>query len=221
MENSLIGIFKLCKATLIDEIIDILFGGTSDKLKLLVNKMENEGRISDLIVLNNFGLFLMEGNFNYDQLRKLSAKLDEYGNRKMCAIAIIKAVEDIESEEKARCIANLTQSVINSQIDTRKYLKLIRLARQLIGDDFNFLSSNISKEKFLQHDYLDDYLINGLIKQVDAGYVYTDNAWDLVEYGILRGHDVNRPDKIEDRPITSIELDHDFGYMDEELEEKN
>lgn len=216
MENSIITTLESEKTTLLNDLIDFIFGGAPDKIKLLIQAMDKDKRISDLILINNLILFLKEGNFNRDQLRKLSQRLEEHGNKKMYAIAIIKAIDDIESEEMARCLANLTQSIINSQIDTRKYFRLIRLTRQLIGEDLKFLSSNISKEKFLQHDYLDDYLINGLVKQVDAGYVYTDNAWDLVEYGILRGHDVNRPYKIEDRPITSIELDHDFGNEEEE-----
>ncbi len=202
--NLYVDTLKQNKSTILDLIIDVLFGGPSDKLKLLEDMLINDGRISDLIFWNNFQSFLKEGNFDVTILRKLSERLEEYGNKKGYGIAIIKAIDDVESDEKARCLANLTQSVINSEITVENYFRVIHTSKQLIREDLDFLSRNITKEKFLDNEHLDDYLVNGLIRQVDGGYVYTDRAWDIVEFGICRGHKVDRPNKIEEREIYSL-----------------
>lgn len=199
--DSYIEVLKKNKSTILDLVIDVLFGGPSDKLKLLGDIMLKEGRISDLIFWNNFQMFLKEGNFDVTILRKLSERLEEHGNKKGYGIAIIKAIDDVESDEKARCLANLTQSLINDKITVEGYFRVIHTFKQLIREDLEFLSKNITKETFLDNEHLDDYLVNGLIRQVDGGYVYTDRAWDIVEHGICRGHKVDRPDKIKEREI--------------------
>lgn len=204
------------KAEILDLIIDVLFGGSSDKLKLLGDVLLKDGRVSDLIFWNNFQMFLKEGNFDVTILRKFSERLEEHGNKEGYGIAIIKAIDDVESDEKARCLANLTQSVINSEITVEDYFRVIHTSKQLIREDLEFLSRSITAETFLDNEYLDDYLVNGLIKQVDGGYVYTDRAWDIVEHGICKGHKVNRPNKIKEREVFSIGGGvYDFGDEDE------
>ncbi len=199
--DSYIAVLKENKSTILDLIIDILFGGPSDKLKLLGDIMLNEGRVSDLIFWNNFQMFLKEGNFDVTILRKLSEKLEEHGNKKGYGIAIIKAIDDVESDEKARCLANLTQSLINDKITVENYFRAIHTLKQLIRADLDFLSRNITKETFLDNEHEDDYLVNGLIRQVNGGYVYTNRAWDIVEHGVCKGHNMNRPSKIKEREI--------------------
>ena len=200
------------KSEILDLIIDVLFGGPSDKLKLLGDILLKDGRVSDLIFWHNFQMFLKEGNFDVAILRKLSERLEEHGNKKGYGISIIKAIDDVESDEKARCLANLTQSVINSEITVENYFRVIHTSKQLIREDLEFLSRNITKEKFLDNEHLDDYLVNGLIRQVDGGYVYTDRAWDIVEFGICRGHKVDRPKQIEERGVYWLGGGmHDFG----------
>ena len=113
------------KSEILDLIIDVLFGGPSDKLKLLGDILLKDGRVSDLIFWHNFQMFLKEGNFDVAILRKLSERLEEHGNKKGYGIAIIKAIDDVESDEKARCLANLTQSVINSEITVENYFRVI------------------------------------------------------------------------------------------------
>lgn len=206
------------KSTVLDLIIDVLFGGASDKLKLLGDVLLQDGRVSDLIFFNNFQMFLKEGDFDVSILRKLSERLDEHGNKRGYGIAIIKAIDDVESDEKARFLANLTQSVINSEITVENYFRVIHTSKQLIREDLEFLSKKITKETFLENEHLDDYLVNGLIRQVDGGYVYTDRAWDIVEFGISRGHKIDRPDKIKEREVYSIGGGiYDFGDEDESI----
>lgn len=212
--GSYVEVLKENKSTILDLIIDVLFGGSSDKLKLLGDIMLKEGRISDLIFWNNFQMFLKEGNFDVTILRRLSERLEEYGNKKGYGIAIIKAIDDVESDEKARCLANLTQSVINSEITVENYFRIIHTSKQLIREDLDFLSSNITKETLLDNEHLDDYLVNGLIREVDGGYVYTERAWDIVEHGICRGHEVDRPNKIKERTVYSLGIS-DYGDEDE------
>lgn len=146
-------------------------------------------------------------------MRKLSERLEEYGNERENAISIIKAIDSVESEKKARHLANLTQSVINSEIDVKLYMRLIHVSKQLIEEDISFLATNITKEMFVDNPHLDDFFAYGLIRGVDGGYVYTERAWDLVQYGISRGHDVNRPDEIPKRTVFAIGIS-DYGYED-------
>lgn len=216
--ESYIEVIDQNKSTILDLIIDVLFGGSSDKLKLLGDVLLKDGRISDIIFWNNFQMFIKEGSFDVAILRKLSEKLEEHGNKKDYGIAIIKAIDDVESNQKARCLANLTQSVINSEITVENYFRLIHTSKQLIREDIEFLSKKITKETFLENEHLDDYLVNGLIRQVDGGYVYTDRAWDIVEFGISRGHKIDRPKRIKEREVYSIGGGiHDFGDEDEEI----
>lgn len=191
---------------ILDMIIDILFGGTTDKLKLLKKVLMEDGRISDIYFYNNFCMFLKSGKFKKEDLRKLSGILEEFGNKKTHAMMIIKSIDDIESEEKARCLANLTQSVINSEIDINKYFRLMHTLKLLIAEDLKYIDTNISGKTLLSDEHLDDYLIAGIMRPVDGGYVYTERAHDLMEFGIARGHGYTRPKQIKQRPITLIGL---------------
>ena len=207
MGNSIIEIVDQNRETIINDVIDALFGGPTDKLKLINKKLASEGRISDLLYLNNLEMFLKNANFDKARLRKFSEKLEEHGNKKSYAIALLKAIDDVDSEEKARCLANLTQSVVWSEISIEKYLRLVHTLRQLVEEDLEFLSSNISKGKFLDNEYLDDYIAFGIIREVEGGFVYTKKAWELLKYGICRGHDIKIPEKIESRSIISYGLE--------------
>lgn len=204
MKSSYLKILNQNKYAVLDIIIDVLFGGSSDKLKLLCKTLLKDGRVSDTVFIYNFDMFIRCGNFDMSQLRRFSEVLEEQGNKKSYAITIIKAIDDLDSEEKARCLANLTQSVINSQISVEKYLRLVHLLRHIIEIDLKFLSENICKGLFINNEYIDEYIISGIIREADGGYVYTEKAWDLVEYGILRGHDIKRPSNIEKRAVYSI-----------------
>ena len=67
---------QVSKKALLDDVIDILFGSSTDKVKLIISKAQKAGRIRDLIYWNNFLLFLREGNFDNKKLRKLSELLE-------------------------------------------------------------------------------------------------------------------------------------------------
>lgn len=123
-------------------------------------------------------MFLRHGNFDVSQLRKLYKILEEQGNRKSYAIMIIKAIDDVDSEEKARCLANLTQSVINSQISKENYLRLVHLLKQIIKADLKYLAENICKGTIIEKDYIDDYIVVGIIREADG------------DMGILKKHGI-------------------------------
>lgn len=197
----------------LDILIDVFLGGSSDKLKLLKNILIADGRMSDIILYNNFCLFLKFGNFRPEDLRDLSVKLEEHGNKKSHALMIIKSIDDIESEEKARCLANLTQSVILSQIDINKYLRLIHTCKLLIAEDLKYIADNISGATILDDEHLDDYITYGIMRAVDGGYVYTERAHDLMEFGIARGHDYKRPAYIKERTVFGLGLS-DYGEIE-------
>ena len=185
-------------------VVDVLFGGPSDKMKLLLEALQRQNSICDMRFMYNFKLFFDEGNFNPDQLRKFSEKLEEQGNKEHYAMMILAAIDSIESAQKARCIANLTQSVIHGQIDTRKYLRLLHTLKLLIEEDIKYLDRNIQGGTLIEIEHLDDYLVYGILRQVDGGYAYTERAHDLVEHGIKRGHSYHRPSSIPQREIISI-----------------
>lgn len=203
------------KETILDAIIDVLLGGTSDKLKLVKKCLLDEGRISDILLWNNLSLFLKEGKFDISKLHRLSEMFEEYGNKKTMALTLVKAIDDIDSELKARCLSNLTQSVINSEIDINKYFRLMHATKWLVKEDFEYISRNISGVTLVGDEHLDDYLTAGIMREVDGGYVYTERAWDLCQYGILRGHTVDRPMEIKQR---SIVLLGDPDYGDDDVE---
>lgn len=188
----------------LEVVIDVLFGGTSDRLKLLYKILIEQHSICDMRFLHNFYLFLEEGNFNDSQLRKFSEKLEEVGNKEEYALMILNAIDSIESKCKARCIANITQSVVWNQIDVRKYLRLVHTLKLLIEEDLMYLDRNIRDGIILDVENLDDFLTYGILRPVNGGYTYTERAHDIVEHGLRRGHSYKRPTSIPQRDIISI-----------------
>jgi len=51
-----------------------------------------------------------------------------------------------------------------------------------------------------------------MIYRIDGGFAYTDKAYDLVEYGIKRGHGVRRPEEKPERLIIEIATDEDIDF---------
>lgn len=188
-------------------IIGFIQGDPISIASCLAKINSETGRISDTIFWDNFKKFLQYGDFSIDKLRKLSEKLEEYGDKNDMAIRIIKMIDDIDSEEIARCLANLSQSVINEEITVNNYFRLIRTLRMLVPEDLAYMGQNVRKETFTESPYLDDYIVSGIIREVDGGYVYTERAWELLKYGISRGHGIEIPDKIKERPITSLDFE--------------
>lgn len=45
---------------------------------------------------------------------------------------------------------------------------------------------------------------------MDGGYAYTDKAYDLVEHGIRRGHNIRRPIKKPNRQILTVLTNDDI-----------
>ena len=198
------------KQKVFESIIGFIKGDPVAVSSCLTEIASDAGRISDALFWNNFKNFLRYGDFDISKLRKLSEKLEDYGNKDDMATRIVKTINDIEGEETARCLANLSQSVINGDITVDNYFRLIHTLRQLIPEDLSYIAQNICKGKFLDNPYLDDYIASGIIREADGGYIYSERAWDLVEHGISRGHHLNRPDKIEPRAVFSLGIS-DYG----------
>ena len=184
-------------------VIDALCGGASDRLKQLYKLLCEQHSICDMRFLHNYYLFLNEGKFNPKQLRRFSERLEEQGNKEDYAMMILGVIDSIDSKYKARCIANLTQSVVNDEIDVKKYLRLIHTLKSLIEEDLTYLDRNIQGGTVTNIENLDDYLTYGILRPVNRGYAYTERAHDLVQFGIKRGHDYRRPSSIPQRDIFS------------------
>lgn len=197
-------------------IIECLhFIGNPEEFGEKVIALIKEARsIPDMILWTNLYYFLQEGDFDYGQLRKLSAKLEESGNRHDNAAHIVYTINKIDDPKKAGIISRLTQSVINSQIDLALYFRLIKAVDNMIYSDMQYLSENVEKTMIDSEDeHIDDFLANGLIYSIDGGFAYTDKSYDLVEYGISRGKSIRRPSQKPDRQILSVMPDADIDAM--------
>lgn len=184
--------------SLLPTLVGILTKDPVTYTEILINACKGTRNILDTIFINNFRTFLLYGFtedtiLDYDKLRKFSQKLEENGNATESAIRIIKCIESIETENKAKIISNLTQSLINSAIDHDNYFKLLKTVVQLTEEDISFLRNNITGKIMCSPERLDDFLILGLYRMVNGGYVFTERSWDLLEHGILYGHHVSRP----------------------------
>lgn len=165
--------------------------------------------IKDALFWNNFLNFLSEGRFSYEMLRKFSEKLEEEGDSRSSAIKIVESISKIDEPIKARYIANLTQSLINGQIDRLNYFRLINTINSLIGDDLQYIADNIEHSGTILNDkHIDDFVSAGIMRNVEGGYYYTERAYDLVEFGIRKGHNIKRPSHIPDRMIFSTETEN-------------
>lgn len=193
----------------------LTFIGNPEEFGEKVIALIKEARsIPDMILWTNLYYFLQEGDFDYGQLRKLSAKLEESGNRHDNAAHIVYTINKIDDPKKAGIISRLTQSVINSQIDLALYFRLIKAVDNMIYSDMQYLSENVEKTMIDSEDeHIDDFLANGLIYSIDGGFAYTDKSYDLVEYGISRGKSIRRPSQKPDRQILSVMPDADIDAM--------
>lgn len=155
-------------------------------------------------------LFLQEGKFDYDVLRKLAVKLEESGNKKENATSIVYTVNRIDDPRKAKYISWLTLSVIDNDMDFDKYFRLVKAIENFVYADLVYLSENVENVTIdSNNSHIDDFLANGMIYRIDGGFAYTDKAYDLVEYGIKRGHSVRRPEEKPERQIIEMATDED------------
>lgn len=195
------------KATLLEALINCFIQDPVDFGKNIIEILHQTKSIPDMILWNNFYLFLQEGNFEYDVLRKLAAKLEESGDKKENATSIVYTVNRIDDPRKAKYISWLTLSVINNDMDFDKYFRLVKTIENLVYADLIYLSKNVENVIIDSSDsHVDDFLANGMIYTIDGGFAYTDKAYDLVEYAIRRGHSVRRPKKKPERQIFDFEI---------------
>lgn len=201
------------KGTLLEALINCFVQNPVDFGKNVIELMRQSKSIPDMILWNNLYLFLLEGNFDYDLLRKLAVKLEESGNKQENAACIVYTVHRIDDPRKAKFISWLTLSIINEKIDFDNYFRLVKAIENLVYTDLIYLSENVENVIIASNDlHIDDFLANGLIYSVDGGFAYTDKSYDLVEFGIRRGHSVRRPKKKPERQVFAVETENiDFN----------
>ncbi len=198
------------KTTLLEVLINCFVQDSVDFGKNIIELLHQTKSIPDMILWNNFYLFLQEGKFNYDVLRKLAVKLEESGNKKENATSIVYTVNRIDDPRKAKYISWLTLSVIDNDMDFDKYFRLVKAIENFVYADLVYLSENVENVTIdSNNSHIDDFLANGMIYRIDGGFAYTDKAYDLVEYGIMRGHSVRRPEEKPERQILEMATDED------------
>lgn len=203
-----------CERTLLEGLINCFIDNPIDFTKNLIELIHQTKSIPDMILWNNFYLFLQEGNFNYDILRRLAERLEESGNKQENATNIVYAINRIDDQRKAKYLSWLTLSLINNDIDFDDYFRLIKAVENLVHADLIYLSNNVEKIRIdLKDAHIDDFLSNGLIYSIDGGYAYSDKAYNLVEYGIRRGDKIRRPEVAPGRQIFSVMQDDEMDKM--------
>ena len=198
------------KTTLLEVLINCFVQDSVDFGKNIIELLHQTKSIPDMILWNNFYLFLQEGKFNYDVLRKLAVKLEESGNKIENATSIVYTINRIDDPRKAKYISWLTLSVIDNDMEFDKYFRLVKAVENFVYADLVYLSENVENVTIdSNNSHIDDFLANGMIYRIDGGFAYTDKAYDLVEYGIMRGHSVRRPEEKPERQIIEMATDED------------
>ena len=198
------------KTTLLEALINCFIQDSVDFGKNIIELLHQTRSIPDMILWNNFYLFLQEGKFNYDVLRKLAVKLEESGNKIENATSIVYTINRIDDPRKAKYISWLTLSVIDNDMEFDKYFRLVKAVENFVYADLVYLSENVENVTIdSNNSHIDDFLANGMIYRIDGGFAYTDKAYDLVEYGIMRGHSVRRPEEKPERQILEMATDDD------------
>lgn len=202
------------QGTLLEALINCFIKNPVDFGKNIIELMHQTKSIPDMILWNNFYLFLQEGNFDYDILRKLAVRLEESGNKQENATCIVYTINRVDDPRKAKFISWLTLSLINNEIDFDNYFRMVKTVENLVYADLIYISENVEKVMIDSDNiHIDDFLANGLIYSIDGGFAYTDKSYDLVEYGIQRGHNVRRPRKKPERQILAITTDEEIEAM--------
>ena len=131
------------KITLLEALINCFAQNPVDFGKNIIELIHQTKSISDMILWNNFYLFLQEGNFDYDILRKLAVKLEESGNKQENAACIVYTLNRIDDSRKAKYISWLTLSVIDKDFGFDMYFRLIKVIENLVYSDLIYLSENV------------------------------------------------------------------------------
>ena len=115
-----------CERTLLEGLINCFIDNPIDFTKNLIELIHQTKSIPDMILWNNFYLFLQDGNFYYDILRRFAERLEESGNKQENATNIVYAINRIDDQRKAKYLSWLTLSLINNDIDFDDYFRLIK-----------------------------------------------------------------------------------------------
>lgn len=201
-------LYEGTKETLFEALANCLLEEPLEFVKNIKELVKKTKSIPDTIFWSNFYLFLQKGNFNYDILRKLAARLEESGNKKENANRIIYAINRIDDSRKAKFISWLTLSVIHREIEFDNYFRLIKKVDNLVYEDLMYLSEQVENQKIDSEDtHIDEFLANGLIYRITGGFAYSVQAYDLIKYGIRRGNTVRYPEKMQERQIMETLVD--------------
>ena len=197
--------------------IEVLINGFTSPVdfgKNVIGLIRQMKSIPDRILWNNLYLFLQEGNFNDEILRKLAARLEESGDKQENAIRIIYTINRIDDPRKAKFISWLTLSVIDQRINFDHYFRLIKAIENLVFADLMYLSRNVENVRIEPDDFhIDEFLANGLIYSINGGFAYTDKAYDIIEYGVRRGQSIRRPKEKPERQIVEVATEDDINEV--------
>lgn len=161
------------QGTLLEALINCFIKNPVDFGKNIIELMHQTKSIPDMILWNNFYLFLQEGNFDYDILRKLAVRLEESGNKQENATCIVYTINRVDDPRKAKFISWLTLSLINNEIDFDNYFRLVKTVENLVYADLIYISENVEKVMIDSDNiHIDDFLANGLIYSIDGGCIY-------------------------------------------------
>lgn len=144
--------------------------------------------------------------------------MEESGNKQENAACIVYTLNRIDDSRKAKYISWLTLSVIDKDFEFDMYFRLIKVIENLVYSDLIYLSENVENVIIDSSDaHIDDFLANGLIYSIDGGFAYTDKSYDLVEYGIRRGHSIRRPKEKPERQVLAVTTKDDIDEVFNEV----
>lgn len=136
--------------------------------------------------------------------------LTEYAKR------LIRAIDDCDTELKARYLANLTRALENEPVDTKKFFQLARCIRSLTDEDLIYLRDHIGPGSISgDEDFIDDYRAVGLVMEVDGGFSYTSRAYDFANYVLNydTGRKVRPPEQLPQRAVQEAVTEEQIQQM--------
>lgn len=90
---------------------------------------------------------------------------------------------------------------------------MIKAIDNLVYAYLIYLSENVENVLIdANYPHIDDLLANVLIYSIDDGFAYADKSYDLVEYGIRRGHSIRRPKDKPERQVLARDTDEDIDF---------
>lgn len=135
-------------------------------------------------------------------------RLHEYSKR------IIKLIDDCGTIQKAVYLANISRAFAKHEIDKRLFFKLGQCIRMLTEEDLMFLKTNIAVGTVSEAgNYADDFRGQGLMYEVDAGFAYSERAFQLLKYALDYEGTVRIPEKFPERNVMTAMTDDELDEI--------